>query len=74
MGKRGRFARGSNIRKDELKVLLATKLLEDGIVSIGKAFEIAGYSERAFVEILTNRGIAPIKYTDIDLDKKLQNA
>ena len=63
-----------NIRKDELKILLATKLFEDRIVSLGKAAEIAGFSERAFVEILTNRGISPIKYTDMDLDKELSNA
>ena len=51
-----------NIKKDEIKVLLATKLLEDGIVSLGKAAEIAGYSEKAFVEVLIHRGVTPIKY------------
>ena len=31
-----------NIKEDEVMVLLAIKLLEDGIVSLGKASEIAG--------------------------------
>ena len=63
-----------NIKEDELMVLLAIKLLEDGIVSLGKASEIAGYSERAFVEVLIHRGVEPIKYTKLDINKELKNA
>ena len=63
-----------NIKEDEVKLLLAIKLLEDGIVSLGKAAEIAGYSEKAFVEILIRRGISPIKYSKLNLDKELKNA
>lgn len=35
---------GINIKEDEVKLLLAIKLFEDEIVSLGKASEIAGYS------------------------------
>ena len=63
-----------NIKEDEVKLLLAIKLLEDGLVSLGKAAEIAGYTEKAFVEILIHRGIPPIRYTDLDIDKELKNA
>jgi len=56
-----------NIKEDEVKLLLAIKLLDDGIVSLGKAAEIAGYSEKAFVEILLYKGIPPVKYTGLDL-------
>lgn len=63
-----------NIKEDEVKLLLAIKLLEDGLVSLGKAAEIAGYSEKAFAEVLMHRGIAPIKYSDLDLNKELKNA
>ena len=63
-----------NISKEEIKVLLAIKLFEEGIVSLGKASEIAGYSEKAFTEILLHRGIAPVKYEDLNLDKELNNA
>lgn len=63
-----------NIKEDEVKLLLAIKLLEDGIVSLGKAAEIAGYSEKAFVEILIRRGIPPMKYSELNLDKELKNA
>ena len=63
-----------NIKEDELKLLLAIKLLEEGVVSLGKAAEIAGYSEKAFVEVLLHRGVSPLKYSKIDLDKELRNA
>ena len=63
-----------NIKEDEVKLLLAIKLLDEGVVSLGKAAEIAGYSEKAFVEILIHRGVPPIKYSGFDLDKELQNA
>lgn len=63
-----------NIKEDEVKLLLAIKLLEDGLVSLGKAAEIAGYSEKAFVEVLIHRGIPPIKYSNLDIDRELKNA
>ena len=63
-----------NIKEDELKLLLAIKLLEDGAVSLGKAAEIAGYSEKAFVEVLIHKGVSPIKYPSLDLDRVMENA
>lgn len=63
-----------NIKEEEIKTLLAVKLFEDGIVSLGKASEIAGYSERTFSEILLHKGISPIRYEDIDLKEETGNA
>jgi predicted HTH domain antitoxin len=63
-----------DIKEEEIKTLLATKLFEDGIVSLGKASEIAGYSERAFAEILLHKGVSPIKYEDIELKEETSNA
>lgn len=63
-----------NIKEDEIKLLLAIKLLEEGIVSLGKAAEITGFSEKAFAEILLHRGVSPLKYTGLDLNKELKNA
>ncbi len=63
-----------NIKEEELKLLLAIKLLEDGTISLGKAAEIAGYSERAFAEVLLHRGVSPVKYTDLNLDREMRNA
>ncbi len=63
-----------NISEEDLKLLLAIKLLEEGLVSLGKASEIAGYSEKAFVEILLHKGISPIKYQNLNIDRELSNA
>jgi len=62
-----------NIPEQELKLLLAVKLLDDGLVSPGKASEIAGYSEKAFVEVLLHKGMALVRYQNLDLDKELSN-
>lgn len=63
-----------NLREEEILILLAIKLLADGLVSLGKAAEVAGFSEKAFSEILFSRGVPPLKYNDIDLSKELENA
>jgi predicted HTH domain antitoxin len=63
-----------NIKEDEIKLFLAMKLLEEGVVSLGKAAEIAGYSEKAFAEILIHKGISPIRYSNLNLEKELQHA
>jgi predicted HTH domain antitoxin len=63
-----------NVKEEELRLLLSIKLLEDGVVSLGKAAETAGYSEKAFVEILIRRGVWPIKYSKLDLNKETRNA
>jgi len=63
-----------NIKEDEVKLLLAIKLLEEGLVSLGKAAEIAGYSEKAFTEILMHKGVPPLKYSNLNLEKELQQA
>ncbi len=59
---------------EELKLALAIKLLEEGKISLGKAAEIAGFSERSFVELLFKKGVSPVVFEDIDLDKESQNA
>lgn len=63
-----------NIKEEEVKLLLAIKLLEEGVVSLGKAAEIAGYSEKAFAEVLIHRGVPPLKYSKLNLEEELKNA
>lgn len=63
-----------NIKDDELKFLLSLKLFEEGLVSLGKAAEIAGYSEKTYAEILIRKGIAPLTYTDINPQIEFENA
>jgi len=63
-----------NVDKEELKLLLAIKLFEEGKVSLGKAAEIAGFTEKTFSEILLKRKTSPIKYQDLNLQEEIDNA
>ena len=63
-----------NLEDEELKLALAIKLLEEGKVSLGKAAEIAGLSERSFAELLLKKGISPVVLEEIDLDEEFCNA
>ena len=59
------------IGADEARLLLAIQLFEDERVSLGRAAEVAGYSKRAFIEILGHRGVPVIDYPPEDLDAEL---
>nr|GFD52113.1 hypothetical protein [Tanacetum cinerariifolium] len=41
-----------NLDVQQAKMLLAVKLHERGILSLGQAAEVAGYSKRTFMELL----------------------
>jgi predicted HTH domain antitoxin len=63
-----------NIPEQELKMILAESLFQQGIVSLGKAAEISGYSQRTFSELLLNKGLSPLQYDDRYLTSDLFNA
>ncbi len=63
-----------NLEDEELRLALAVKLLEEGKVSLGKAAEIAGFSERSFAELLLKKGISPVTFGDANLDEEFRNA
>ncbi len=63
-----------NIPEQELKVILAESLFQQGLVSLGKAAEISGYSQRTFSEMLLKKGVSPIQYDDHHLEEDLRNA
>lgn len=63
-----------NIPEQELKMILAESLFQQGVVSLGKAAEISGYSQRTFSELLLNKGISPLQYDDRYLNSDLSNA
>jgi predicted HTH domain antitoxin len=61
----------SHISSDEARLLLSIKLYEDQRISLGKAAEIAGYSKRAFMDVLSRKGIPVINVSPDDLDREL---
>lgn len=61
-----------HISSEEARLLLSIKLYEAGRVSLGKAAELAGYSKRAFMELLAKEGIPVINYSPEELDQELE--
>lgn len=61
----------SNLSKDEVQTLLAFKLYETDRVSLGQAGKLAGYSKRAFIEILGWHQVPIFNYSPNDLREEL---
>ena len=58
----------------ELLIMLASKLYEKGRLSLGQAAELAGFSKRAFAEILGSYGVSIFNYPADDLERDAKNA
>lgn len=61
----------SSVTKDEAQTMLAVKLYETERVSLGQAAKLAGYSKRAFIEILGKYKVPVINYSPDDLHEEL---
>jgi predicted HTH domain antitoxin len=60
-----------NVTVDEAQLLLAIKLFEVGKVTLGQAAKIAGFSKRAFMEMLGRYGVPVFNYSAEDLRQEL---
>ena len=58
----------------ELAMLVATRLYEEGKLSLGQAAELAGLSKRTFAELLGNYNTSIFNYPASDLARDVQNA
>lgn len=58
------------VSEDEARLLLALKLYEVGKVTLGQAVKMAGYSKRAFIELLGHYGVPVISYSPEELRRK----
>lgn len=58
----------------EAAMLLATKLYEQGKLSLGQAAELAGYSKRTFIELLCRYNIPVFNYDAYELVNDIKNA
>ena len=56
-----------DVTEDEARLALAVRLYEKGRISLGRAAMIAGFSKRAFVDVLGREGVAICNYTVEDL-------
>lgn len=58
----------------EATMLLATKLYEQGKLSPGQAAELAGYSKRTFMELLSRYNVPLFNYDPAELENDKKNA
>lgn len=59
---------------NHLIMLLASKLYEDGKLSLGQAAEFAGLTKRAFTELLGKYNVSVFNYPESDLANDVTNA
>ncbi len=62
------------ISEAEARLLLAIKLFEVGRLSCGQAAEMAGFSKRAFMEMLRQQRVAVFNYPAAEVARDLANA
>lgn len=60
-----------NLSEDEAKLLLAVKLYEVGKVSLGQAAKLAGFSKRAFIDVLGRHHVPIFDYSPDELRQEI---
>lgn len=63
-----------SVTEAEAKLLLAIKLYELGRFSTGQAAAFAGYSKRAFMELLGKHGVAVFDHSPAEVQDDLGHA
>jgi predicted HTH domain antitoxin len=62
-----------DLSADEAKLLLAIKLYEVGKVSLGQAAKLAGFSKRAFMEVLGRYHVPLFDYAPEELRQEVDS-
>ena len=63
-----------DIDNREIVMLLASKLYEQGKLSLGQAAELAGLTKRTFAELISNYNVSIFNFPASDLSSDLKNA
>jgi predicted HTH domain antitoxin len=58
----------------DLAMLVATRLYEQGKLSLGQAAELAGLTKRTFAELLGSYGVSIFNFPAQDLSRDVANA
>jgi len=62
------------VNEKELKILLAIKLYEIEMLSLGQAAKVAGLSKRAFIEVIGQYGVSLFSMSVDELHQDIANA
>jgi predicted HTH domain antitoxin len=60
-----------NLSSDEARLLLAIKLYEVGKLTLGQAAKLAGFSKRAFLEMLGQYHVPVFNYSPEELEQEI---
>ncbi|MFI3220911.1 MAG: UPF0175 family protein [Methylococcales bacterium] len=63
-----------HIDTQEIQLLLAIRLYEKGLLSVGQAAQMAGFSKRAFMELLGHYQVSVLNYPAEDITEDFENA
>ncbi|MBK9224675.1 MAG: UPF0175 family protein [Flavobacterium sp.] len=58
----------------ELVMLVASRLYEQGKLSLGQAADLAGLTKRAFAELLNQYNVSIFNFPSTDLSSDVENA
>ena len=59
------------VSEDEARLLFAVKLYEVGRVSLGQAARVAGFSKRAFIDVLGRHRVPVFQYLEGELEQEI---
>lgn len=62
------------LNKEEFVMIVATRLYEQGKLSLGQAAEFAGMSKNTFAEVLGNYNVSLFNYPASDVIRDADNA
>lgn len=65
---------GLDIEASELAIFVASRLYEEGKLTLGQAAEMAGLTKRTFAELLGRFNVSIFNYPASDLVKDIANA
>ena len=60
-----------NVTSDEARLALAVRLFQKGRISLGQSAKMAGFSKRAFIDVLGREGVAVVNYPADELAKEV---
>ncbi|MBA4198080.1 MAG: hypothetical protein C0459_11055 [Chitinophaga sp.] len=63
-----------NMNNNEVAMLVASQLYEQGKLSLGQAAEVAGLTKRTFAELLGKHNVSIFNYPATDLSRDVVNA
>lgn len=63
-----------DIGNEQLAMLVASKLYEQGKLSLGQAADVAGFTKKTFAELLGKHDVSIFNYSLTDLSEDVVNA